>query len=356
MIRFRSSISFVLFPLLLLSCVTEFQPDTVSLPPSLVVEGQITDQPGPYTVKLTRTADYSYKAINLLETGAVVSIEDNQGNRETLREQAPGGVYQTRDGGIQGVAGRSYKLVVQTKAGTRYESVPEVITAAPPILKLYTEYRNEQVPNTAVRKQGWDVYLDAKDPETPGNYYRWEWTHYEAISVCQKTLLRSGTAYTGIYCCTPCWDISRCYINCINVNSDANINGQAISRQLIMRAPYTSLSPYYVEVEQQALSRGAYEFWKSVRALVNNTGGLFDAAPQTVRGNIRCISDPNRVVYGYFGATGVSRMPFYVDRSKGQGVPEIDLPVNVPFPSNPACIACENSLYRTPNKPRWWVY
>ena len=109
MIRFRSLLPLLLFPLLVLSCVTEFQPDTVSLPPSLVVEGQITDQPGPYTVKLTRTADYSYKAINLLETGAVVSIEDDQGNRETLREQAPGGVYQTRDAGIQGVAGRSYK-------------------------------------------------------------------------------------------------------------------------------------------------------------------------------------------------------------------------------------------------------
>lgn len=352
MIRLRSLFC-LLFPILLLSCVTEFQPDVVSLPPALVVEGQITDQAGPYTVRLTRTADYSYKAINLLETGAVVGIEDNQGNRETLREQAPGGVYQTRAGGIQGVAGRSYKLTIQTKSGTRYESEPEVITAAPPILKLYTEYRNELVPNTSIRKQGWDVYLDTKDPETPGNYYRWEWTHYEAISVCQKTLLRSGTSYTGLYCCTPCWDINRCY-SCISVNSDANINGQAISRQLILRAPYTSSGPYYVEIEQQALSKGAYQFWKSVRALVNNTGGLFDAAPQTVRGNIRSITDPNAVVYGYFGATGVSRMPFYVDRSKGQGVPDLDLPVIVPTPS--PCVACENSLYRTPNKPQWWVY
>ena len=348
------SLLFLLFSLLVLSCVTEFQSEVVSLPPALVVEGQITDQPGPYAVRLTRTADYSYKAINLLETGAVVSIEDNLGNREALREQAPGGTYQTRVGGLQGVAGRSYKLIILTKAGIRYESAPEVLTAAPPIQKLYTEYRNELVPGTAVRKQGWDVYLDTKDPETTGNYYRWEWTHYEAISVCQKTELRSG-GFTGIYCCTPCWDITRCY-NCISVNSDAEINGQTISRQLILRAPYTSTAPYYVEVEQQALSRGAYQFWKSVGQLVNNTGGLFDAAPQTVQGNIRCVTDPNVTVYGYFGATGVSRMPFYVDRSQGQGVPELEPPVNVPFPTVPACVVCENSLYRTPIKPQWWVY
>ncbi|RYF63040.1 MAG: DUF4249 family protein, partial [Cytophagaceae bacterium] len=46
--------------LLMVSCVTEFQPDPVSIPPSLIIDGQITDQPGPYTIKLTRTADYSY--------------------------------------------------------------------------------------------------------------------------------------------------------------------------------------------------------------------------------------------------------------------------------------------------------
>lgn len=337
------------------ACVTEFQPDSLSIPPSIVVEGQVTDAPGPYTVRLTRTADYSIRSINLLETGATVTIEDNAGNRETLQEQPPGGVYQTKVGGIRGVAGRSYKLTITTKAGKRYESDPEVLTAAPPILKLYTEYHNELIPGTAVRKQSWDVFLDTKDPETTGNFYRWEWTHYEPISVCQKTLNKDGRSYTGIYCCTPCWDITRCY-NCISVNSDASINGQAISRQYIMSAPYTSNAPYYLEVQQQAISKGAYAFWKSVRQLVNSTGGLFDPAPATVQGNIRCVSDPTTTAYGYFGATGLSEKAVYVDRSGGQGTPELDLPVSVPFPTNPACVVCENSLYRTPNKPRWWVY
>lgn len=335
---------------LTVSCVTEFQPDTVSLPTTLIVEGQITDAPGPYNVRLTRTADYSYKAINLLETGATVTIEDNAGTRERLLE-AVGGFYITRT--MQGVAGRTYKLVIQTKDGLRYESEPERLTAAPPIQKLYTKYRNDPVPGTATRKQGWDVFLDTKDPAEPGNYYRWEWTHYEFVYACQKTLLSSGNAYTGLACCTPCWDITRCY-NCISVNSDANVNGQSVSGQYIMTAPYTSLAPYYVEVQQQAISKGAYDFWKSVRGLVNNTGGLFDPAPASIQGNLRCVSDPKRAVYGYFGATGLSEQYLYVDRSDGQGVPAIDFPVSIPVPS--ACVACENSLYRTPDKPRGWVY
>ena len=336
---------------LVVSCVTPFQPDAVSILPSLIVEGQITDQPGPYTVKLTRTADYSYKSLNLLETGATVIISDNLGNQETLKETS-GGNYQTNVSGIRGVAGRTYKLTVLTKAGRRYESEAEVLRPAPPILKLYYEYTKESGGLSPAKNQGWNVYIDSKDPEELGNFYRWNWTHYEFTAVCSKRELPNGTL-TGLGCCSSCWDITRCY-NCISVNSDVNINGKAISRQFIMRVPYKSKGRYYLEVQQQAISKGAYAFWKSVRGLVNNTGGLFDAAPATVQGNLRCVSDTNQLVYGYFGATGLSEQYINVDRSDGQGAPDSDPPVIVPQPSG--CVVCENNLYRTPNKPRWWQF
>ncbi|WP_018622304.1 DUF4249 domain-containing protein [Spirosoma luteum] len=342
----------LLYGLLVVSCVTEYEPGSVSIPPSLIVEGNITDAPGPYAVKLTRTADYSFKSLNLLETGATVIILDNMGNQETLKEQASGGVYQTTPTGIRGVAGRTYKLIIQTKAGKRYESQPELLQAAPPISKLYYTYTKEQGNGSSAKNQGWDVYLDTKDPETPGNYYRWVWTHYEFTEVCFKRELPNGSI-TGLGCCSNCWDITRCY-NCISVSSDVNINGQAISGQFIARVPYKSTSMYYLEVQQQALSKGAYAFWKSVKGLVNNTGGLFDAAPATVRGNLRCVTDSTAYVYGYFGATGVSEQYINVDRRNGEGTPDVDPPVVVPQPS--ACVVCENSIYRTPNKPRWWQF
>lgn len=342
----------------LTSCVTEFQPDVISLPPALVVEGEVTDQPGPYTIRLTRTADYSIRSLNLLETGAVVVISDNAGNQETLVEQTGGGVYQTvpgRANGIRGVAGRRYTLRIQTKSGQRYESSAEVLPAVPPIERVYYEYRNEPNPTLPQRDQGWDVYIDSKDPDTLGNYYRWTWTHYELLQACQKTFVQRLNRYQGISCCSNCWSIDRCY-NCISINSDANVNGQAISRQLITRVPYTSLSRYYIAVEQQALSAGAYQFWKSVRQLVSNTGGLFDAAPGPMMGNMRCVSDPALQVYGYFGATGLSSKVIYVDRSAGQGPPLTDLPVEIPFPTNPSCIPCQNNRYQTSSQPAGWVY
>ncbi|WP_240543783.1 DUF4249 domain-containing protein [Spirosoma foliorum] len=338
---------------LVVSCITEFQPDRVSIATSLIVEGQITDQAGPYTVKLTRTADYSYASLNLLETGAVVTISDNLGNKETLTEQSPGGTYTTAANGIRGVAGRSYKLTIQTKAGKQYESEAEVLQAAPPITKLYYEYSIESGGVNFAQNQGWNVYIDTKDPEAPGNYYKWNWTHYEFTAVCSTKEITGQSYLSGLGCCSNCWNITRCY-TCINLSSDVNINGQAISRQSIMRVPYKSTSKYYLEVQQQAISKGAYEFWKSVKGLVSNTGGLFDAAPSTVQGNLHCINDPATLVYGYFGATGIAEQYINVDRSTGQGTPDLDPPVVIPTPS--PCVVCENSLYRTPIQPRWWQF
>jgi hypothetical protein len=337
------------------SCITPFQPDAVTSATSLVIEGQISDQPGPYTVKLTRTADYSYKSLNLLETGATVVISDNLGNQETLKEQAPGGSYQTRAGGLQGVVGRSYKLTIQTKAGKHYESKPEILPGVPPIQQLYYESNYTPATATAPAKQTWTVFLDSKDPDTVGNYYKWNWTHYDFAIACQKTFVPAKSIYTGISCCSDCWDITRCY-NCINLNSDVNINGKAISRQFIADVPFTSYSRYYIEVEQQALSQSAYQFWKSVRQLTSNTGGLFDAAPSTVQGNMLCTNSPGEVAYGYFGAIGLSVGYLFVDRSAGKGGPELDFPIDIPAVTTPPCIVCENSLYRTPTKPRWWTY
>lgn len=334
------------------ACVTEYQPETKTLPPTLVVEGSVTNQPGPYTVKLTRTADYTQAGLNLLETGATVTLADvtsaPAGAPEILTETSTGS-YQTNVSGLQGIDGHQYRLTIVTKDGKHYQSDSERLTAAPPITKLYYEYRVDPTAVGNGNRQGWDVYLDTKDPEAAGDFYRWTWLHYEAISICKQMDIHG--VLTGYDCCSPCWDINRDYSS-VNIKSDVAVNGNTISRQLIARVPFTSRSMYYLEVQQQRLSPGGYAFWQSVKTLTQNNGGLFDAAPTTVRGNLHCTSDATTAVYGYFGATGLSEGYLYIDRDQGVGEPAIGPTVVVPEPS--ACVACVNSAYRTASKPRWW--
>lgn len=352
-LRFFFLTQLLVLLLLVVSCVTEFQPDSVSIPSALIVEGMITNQPGPYFVKLTRTADYSYKSLNLLVTGATVTISDDLGNKETLRATATGGTYQTSATGIQGVVGRTYKLTIRI-GNEQYESEPEKLKAAPAMDRIYAEYRyDSQYATNNGKANGWDVYVDAKDPETTGDFYRWEWAHYEFTDVCRTT--GSTIPLMGIPCCSQCWDITRCYINCINIMSDVNINGRSISRQLIERVPYDSGTPYYVEITQQSLSQGVYNFFKSAQQQVSNSGGLFDAAPGSIGGNIRSISNPNLRAYGYFGAVGTSVGYMVVDRSNAVGRP-VSSKDPVIVNSLAACAVCENNQYRTPSQPRWWKF
>ena len=348
------SLTLLLLLLLAVSCVTEFQPDSISIPAALIVEGLITNQPGPYFVKLTRTADYSYKSLNLLETGASVTISDDLGNKETLREASTGGTYQTSATGIQGIVGRTYKVTIRTRNGEQYESDPEQLKGAPAIDRIYAEYRYDaEYASNNGKANGWDLYVDTKDPETPGDFYRWDWAHYEFTDVCQT--IPSGSTLIGIPCCSNCWDITRCYINCINIMSDVNINGHSISRQLIERIPYDAATPYYVEITQQSLSLGVYTFFKTAQQQVANAGGLFDAAPGSIGGNIHSATDVSTRAYGYFGAVGTSTGYILVDRSNAMGRPvSTKDPVNVN--SLAPCATCVNSQYRTPTQPRWWRF
>ncbi|RCR66120.1 DUF4249 domain-containing protein [Larkinella punicea] len=353
LLRFCSSPFVFLILGLVSSCISPYQPDTQSIGRALVVEGLITDQPGPYAVNLTQTADYTYSGLNLLVSGATVTLSDNAGNQEVLREVSPG-YYQTTATGIRGTVGRSYKIAIRTTDGKQYESSLEVLKTAPPISQLTYEFQYNTTSFENDKRNTWAVYLDTKDPETPGDYYRWVWKNYEFTAACLLSPnINSDGYYIGLRpCCTDCWDINQCYSNCINISSDAAINGKAISRQYIMSVPFTSRGIYYVEVEQQSISPGAYQFFNSVKKLVNNTGGLFDAAPAAVGGNIKCTSHPGEVVYGYFGAAGVSVMALKVDRSKDAvGIPNGK---NILLDNLAPCLACENSIYRTPNKPRFW--
>ncbi len=135
--------------------------------------------------------------------------------------------------------------------------------------------------------------------------------------------------------------------------SDVNINGNSISRQLIERVPYDASTRYYVEITQQLLSAGIYKFFKTASQQVQNTGGLFDAAPGSIGGNIHSTSNTGLKAYGYFGAVGESVGYLLIDRNKAVGAPVPTADVAV-LNSLAACVECENSQYRTPIKPRWW--
>ena len=82
----------------------------------LVIEASITDQPGPYFVKLSRSINLNELNVYPVVENGIVIISDNTGIKDTL-QYSKEGIYKTKL--IQGVYGRTYNLEV-TVDGQKY--------------------------------------------------------------------------------------------------------------------------------------------------------------------------------------------------------------------------------------------
>lgn len=101
------------------SCTKTIQLDLNSSDPKIVIEGNVTDAPGPYLVRLTNSINFSDPNNFPAVTGAFITLRDNVGNKDTLVENGAG-MYYTNS--LQGVAGRTYTLNISAN-GKDFEAV-----------------------------------------------------------------------------------------------------------------------------------------------------------------------------------------------------------------------------------------
>src|SRR5258706_10709999 len=114
---------FSLLFLILDACIEPFHVKVPASQQAIVVDGLVTDQPGPYTVLLYRALplDNEFHYPDWV-AGASISMYDDQGASEALTESTPGH-YVTK--GMQGTVGRSYHIRIVTQDDIVYESIPE---------------------------------------------------------------------------------------------------------------------------------------------------------------------------------------------------------------------------------------
>lgn len=117
-----------LLVLFIISCQKVININLNAASPAIVIVGNINDQPGPYTVTLSQTVNFSQPNTFPPVSGAFITIADNAGNTDTLVETSTAGTYNTKK--ITGVPGRTYTLTVVAN-GQTYTSVsamPQAVT------------------------------------------------------------------------------------------------------------------------------------------------------------------------------------------------------------------------------------
>ena len=159
----------------LLGCVDPFEFQVTETAKVLVVESSLTNE---RTAHMTRLS-YTFS----LETsepepasGALVTIEDGNGNRQTLQENTSG-VYQT-DSSFAGVVGESYTLHIALD-GQEFISSTQVLPVPAMIDSVYGRYFELPSTEDATNELGVQLFVDATATDNSGNY-RFERVRFEA--------------------------------------------------------------------------------------------------------------------------------------------------------------------------------
>ena len=158
------------------SCTKEIDVNLNDAAPTIVIEGVVTNQPGPYRVTITKTVNFSAKNDFPAVSGATVQITDSTDSvTETLIETSPG-IYTTNT--LQGIAGHTYQLYVlaEGKVYTASSTMPSQVP-----LDSMTFERNLFFGETDINAE-----VHFQDPAGITNYYTFseriggeksDWTH-----------------------------------------------------------------------------------------------------------------------------------------------------------------------------------
>jgi hypothetical protein len=297
--------------ILMAACVTPYIPNITKYENLLVVDGQITNLKGPYIVKLMRTAIVTGGKVAVgatgdqnenQVTGAQINIIDNTG-LEILLKEISNGVYSTVDTLFRGVSGKSYKIQIKVNNEV-YESDFETLKEPIPIDRIYWEYKPVDIDGPK-RIQ---LLLDTHDPANNTRYYGWDfnetWKFRVPIDVVSN----------------PEWKI--CYQNASNflkVGTTINRYNDIIEKyslQTINESTNRLFIRYSLLARQYSFTEKTYKYFEGLIKSNLNQGTLFDPTPYSLYSNIKCLSDKNIPVVGYFMVAGASEKRVFIDRSE----------------------------------------
>jgi hypothetical protein len=286
------------FLLFMYSCISPYKPNISKYENVFVVDGELTNLDGPYTVTLSRSYEFDESSGDAV-TGALVKIIDNTGLEVELQE-ASDGVYTTVDSTFQGVIGNSYKLHIEVDDEV-YESDFETLREPIEIDSIYWEYDSD--------KDGIQLLLDTHDPNNSTHYYMWQyeetWKFRVPIDITDH----------------PEW--KECYDYSTSSNLDIATSSQRTEDiieghkiKFIDENTNRLYIRYSILVRQMALSDEAYQVFKDLVTLNVNQGTLFDPIPSSLVGNMQNLTNEDEPVLGYFLVAGASEKRIFIDNSE----------------------------------------
>ena len=360
------AVSSLLITILLTACVDPLDLTLIDTLDILVVDGTITNSPEPQVIRLNRsksdplTGRSGFTPI----TKASVDVLVDSVQRIACHETVDGSYQLPAD--FRGQVGHAYQLQFTLPDGTQYASTQQIMQPVPAIGRVSAKFNSTSLPVeqqlSGGYRSGHDLFIDWKDPANQRNYYRWEWKLYEKQSWCRscqqgiyavnaipphaykdKTFyVSSNEPYENCFvpvnyieaaqppfyynffvydypCRTQCWEII--YSSSLNTFDDQYSNGSQLSGRKVAQIPYYDSTAALVEIRQLSLPQSAYTYFSRFQNQTQNVGGLADSPPSAPVGNIQNTTNRRESIVGYFTASAVSAVRYWLDRTDVVGLP-----------------------------------
>jgi hypothetical protein len=316
-----------------LACKDEFLLETDNYEPILVVDGMITNEKGPYTIKISQSTpvnEYSKVPIQ----GCKVTLYENSNNSEELFENEPG-VYVTSETGIQGIVGNEYRISIITPEGEEYNTKNQIMKAPVDIESIYAEeivMNKEGYPNGL---PGYQFYLDTKTAPSQDNYFLWKMIEtyqynndyelsriyfgMESIRINDTTWISQEITNDTLFNIYKnnlytCWKTQN--INYVYTGKTTNLTLPKITQQPLIFIGTDSkrlTNRYSILLNQYTIDKEAFYFWEGIQEQSEQENLLVSTQPYNIKGNIINVNNSNKLIFGFFTVASVSQKRIFVD-------------------------------------------
>ena len=314
-----------IFGVLLFSCEEPFMPDIEieGYTNMLVVEGIITNETGPFRVRLSSTVPLDTTISTLPVYGAFVEIYDDRGNSYILQGKDDGW-YQTESLNMKAELGVNYTLSIVTQTGVQYESSSVEMSEGPEIEKLHFKQSMHTNFNAVPPKdEAWlDILIDAKGETGETSFVKWEFEETWETNIPNEVEVADAVGNITNDVAQPNNEMRNCWMSG-NSNTIKIGSTRLLEVNEIINSPLKRIGPggnqldikYSILVKQYSMNKEIYEFWSTLKEYNESLGSMFDKTPSSIYGNITCCNN-NKKSLGYFMVSDVKQKRIFIEKSQ----------------------------------------
>jgi hypothetical protein len=306
-------VSIAMIILFCVGCKEQYFPPVESLQNQLlVVEANLDAGGGPTTVRLSRTTKLDNASSIQVENNATVFVEGKDNTNRTLSFTGGGNYFSPN---LNLVIDNEYRLRIRTRSGKEYLSDYVKALYNPPLDSISWDRTNDGV----------QIYVNTNDPANVLKYFRWDFVEtWELRSFYYSTkIFANGNIRNRNF---PAEDVSVCWKTSpstqILLANSTRLQTGIISKAPIQFIPVGDeklLIRYSIIAKQFALEKEGYNFFEILKRNTENIGSFFGPQPSELKGNIKCLTEPDEPVIGFVTASGVTEKRIFI--SNGEVAP-----------------------------------